>query len=223
MIDRWFFSLCNAYNHDPDEKEDIAGQQDKDRNIVDDVVNLLDLGEEGTLVYLVHVHHLPLLWVRVRRGETLSCCEARAVGLTPQHCPYANVQQRSSWNWDDVSKSSVLLIKAFIRGSCTTVILNISNIKIFCKVPGWLKASLLSMSKSLNNKWHSIEINGPYPKSFNITWLKTEDLICILQRQEDLYSFSPCPFVQYIAKTDKIHLPTPSNDGEVFVSDGCQW
>ena len=86
----------NAYNHDPDEKEDVAGQQDKDRDIVDDVVNLLDLGEEGTLVYLVHVDHLPLLWVSVGRGETLSCCEARTVGLTPQHCPHANVQKRSS-------------------------------------------------------------------------------------------------------------------------------
>ena len=59
--------LCKTYNHDPDEKEDIAGQQDKDWDIVDDVVNLLDLGEEGTLVYLVHVDHLPLLWVSVRR------------------------------------------------------------------------------------------------------------------------------------------------------------
>ena len=57
---------CNTYNHYPNEKKDVKGQQDKDREVVDYVVDLLDLGKEGTVVYLVHVHHhlLPILSVR---------------------------------------------------------------------------------------------------------------------------------------------------------------
>ena len=51
----------STYSHDPDEKEDVTGQQDKNWDVVDDVVDLLNFSKEGTLVYLVHIHHLPVL------------------------------------------------------------------------------------------------------------------------------------------------------------------
>ena len=90
---------CNTYNHYPNEKKDVKGQQDKDREVVDYVVDLLDLGKEGTVVYLVHVHHQLLPLLSVGNCKVLfRYREARAVALAPEHRPHANVQKRSSCN-----------------------------------------------------------------------------------------------------------------------------
>ena len=89
----------NTYNHYPNEKKDITGQQDKNWKVVDNVVDFLNLGKEGTVVYLVHVHHQLLPLLSVGNCKVLfRYREARAVALAPEHRPHANVQKRSSCN-----------------------------------------------------------------------------------------------------------------------------